>query len=562
MKRLLIFSQILILLAGACAKKAPRHGVVKNPDYKKAESFLDRQSESPSYNDSAFYYFNKVVNSSRDSLQIAMAYTNMGTVQSDAGDYFGCQESLLQALKFLHELKKEDRRCLAATYNELGLTSSHLHNYDQALSFYDAALKFSDAKDFKVVILNNKALAYQKKSDYAQALRLYQQILSNTEKNDVEYARVLSNMARTKWLLHPAYKAAPELLTALQLRLENNDLWGQNASYAHLADYYTSSRPDSGLVYARKMYQVACRLLSATDQIEALKKLIQLSPPRDAKRYFVIYQHLDDSIQLARNAAKNQFALIRYEVQKNKADNLRLQRDNTVKKYQIVRQQVFLYCILFVAATGAASSFLWYRKRKRWLYMQTQATIKEHQLKTSQKVHDVVANGLYRIMTEVEHIEAIDKEQLLDKIEVLYEQSRDISYEKEISPEENFHQKVAGLVKSFASEQTKVLVVGNNAELWKNVPLRMISQIEPVLHELMVNMAKHSRASIVAIKFERSKNMMNISYTDNGRGMPVNVPYGNGLRNTGNRIKELNGSISFDAGKEKGLKVQISIPIG
>lgn len=561
MKRLLIFSQILILLAGACAKKAPRHGVVKNPDYKKAESFLDRQSESPSYNDSAFYYFNKVVNSSRDSLQIAMAYTNMGTVQSDAGDYFGCQESLLQALKFLHELKKEDRRCLAATYNELGLTSSHLHNYDQALSFYDAALKFSDVKDFKVVILNNKALAYQKKSDYAQALRLYQQILSNTEKNDVEYARVLSNMARTKWLLHPAYKAAPELLIALQLRLENNDLWGQNASYAHLADYYTSSRPDSGLVYARKMYQVACRLLSATDQIEALKKLIQLSPPRDAKRYFVIYQHLDDSIQLARNAAKNQFALIRYEVQKNKADNLRLQRDNTVKKYQIVRQQVFLYCILFVAATGAASSFLWYRKRKRWLYMQTQATIKEHQLKTSQKVHDVVANGLYRIMTEVEHIEAIDKEQLLDKIEVLYEQSRDISYEKEISPEENFHQKVAGLVKSFASEQTKVLVVGNNAELWKNVPLRMISQIEPVLHELMVNMAKHSRASIVAIKFERSKNMMNISYTDNGRGMPVNVPYGNGLRNTGNRIKELNGSISFDAGKEKGLKVQISIPI-
>src|SRR5690606_19010553 len=119
-----------------------------------------------------------------------------------------------------------------------------------------------------------------------------------------------------------AYNAAPHLLTALKIREKENDKWGKNSSYAHLAEYYEQSRSDSALFFARKRYAIAREIKSADDQILALRMLIRLSPSDAAKWYFEVYQQLSDSVQLARSAAKNQFALIRYEVEKNKTEHL------------------------------------------------------------------------------------------------------------------------------------------------------------------------------------------------------------------------------------------------
>ncbi len=554
MKKLFFFLLIAILAFNSCQKKEAQVRIIKAPDYQKAESLLYHQ------NDSAFYYFNKVVTSSKDSFLVALAYNNMAVIQSDAADHFGCQESLSQSLRFLNEQKKRDRSCLASDYNELGLTSINLKNYDAAIPFYDAALKFCDYKDFQLVILNNKALAYQKKGAYREALKIYKAVLAETKKGGIEYARILSNIAKTQWLLRPGYKAAPELLTALAIRIKNKDLAGQNASYAHLADYYAPSKPDSALFYAGKMYATAQQIDNPDDRIEALQKLIRLSPPHPTKHYFLVYQQLSDSLQAARNAAKNQFALIRYEVQKNKSDNLKLQKDNTEKKYQIIRQNIIMGIIIFLMITGIIITMLWYRKRKQRLEMEAQNAIREIQLRTSKKVHDVVANGLYRIITEIEY-QDLDKERLLDNIDILYQQSRDISYEKPQSNDHDFDQKISGLISSFASAKTKVLVAGNNKQLWKDISAHARYEVEHILQELMVNMAKHSQAATVVIRFEQHEKNINIYYTDDGIGLPAEFKQGNGLTNTGNRIKELNGSISFDGNTEKGLKIRISFPI-
>src|SRR5690606_4084000 len=90
------------------------------------------------------------------------------------------------------------------------------------------------------------------------------------------------------------------------------------------------------LFYAYKMYEVANKLNSANDRLTALKKLIMLGPSKTAKPHFEVYQKLNDSLQTARNAAKNQFAIIRYETEKHKADNLQLLQENTVKKHQML----------------------------------------------------------------------------------------------------------------------------------------------------------------------------------------------------------------------------------
>ncbi|WP_293784443.1 ATP-binding protein [uncultured Pedobacter sp.] len=537
-----------VLAILACKKDINNRNIVKDTNYSIAESYLNKNT------DSAFYYFSKVTTNPKDSLQVAMAYNYMAVMQSDAGDYFGAQESLIASLNFLDDDRKTDFSCISSDYNELGLNSINLRKYNEAVDFHELAIKFSNNNSFRSMFLNNKALAYQKAGNYNASIKIYSGIISKKITSKKEYARVLSNLAKTKWLQNPNYNAAPEFLKALHIREIEKDQWGQNASYAHLSDYYEKKKPDSALMYAKKMYQIAEKLASPDDRLEALQKLIKLSPPKETKTFFKVYEKLNDSIQTARSAAKNQFALIRYETEKSKADNLVLQKDNDGKRYQII---ILAFGIVLISVTGT----ILYKKRKQRIELQAQNTIRDNKLKTSQKVHDVVANGLYRIMSKLDNQETLKDHPIVNEIEALYEQSRDISYEIPGSKKFPFNEKISELLQSFASESTKVILVGNSAPLWEKVSEQAKNEIAHILQELMVNMGKHSQASDVVIRFEQAAQKINIYYTDNGIGIRGEIQPNNGLTNTGTRIDAIGGTITFDTKVEKGLKIKISFPV-
>ncbi len=531
----------------ACKQPYTTPPTIDTPDYKKGESLLDQHP------DSAFYYFNRVATSSKDSLLIAKSYNYMAVIQSDAGDYYGSEESLLTSLKYLKEQAASNQNCLVSDYNELGRNSAELKNYEASIYYYDQAIKRSKRQDYKAIALNNQAVSYQKLGNYTKAIAIYRSIIEDTSQNRLDYARALTNLAITQWTRDSRYSAAPELLKALRIRKNENDDWGLNASYAHLSDYYAHKNPDSALVYAKQMYAVAQHLKSPDDQLEALQKLIALSPSKSTKQYFSLYYSLSDSVQTARNAAKNQFALIRYEAQKSKADNLRLQKD-------VIHQQIVIYSIIASLILVAGILMLWYRKRQQQMAWEAQNALHEHRLKTSQKVHDVVANGLYRVISGLEHEDNIDKGQLLDKLEILYGQSRDISYEKPQDKYVDFHEVIANLLGNFANEATKVLSVGNNKALWSNVTDHIKQELELVLQELMINMKKHSSAQNVVVRFERQGKNLAVQYTDDGVGLPPAFQYGNGLTSTGSRILRIGGRISFDDNLPKGLRINVYIP--
>lgn len=535
---------IIYSFFGACNQTpvtAPDKSII---DYNTAKSFYGKN------NDSAFYYFNKVVIGSKEKRKVVSAYTYMGIIQHNAGDYFGSQEMLLKSLVFLDEKKQNDYDYLSYNYNELGNNSRSLKRFEDALHYYKLALKFAKTSPFKITNLNNIAVAYQDKNQYDSAISIYSSILNENEEDKLEYARVLSNMTKAKWLKDSNYNAAPELFAALQIRIKENDKWGLNASYGHLTEYYERMQPDAALLYAQKMYTIAQELSSPDDRLFALQKLITLSSPNASKKYFERYQQLNDSLQTARNSAKNQFALIRYETEKHKSQNLILQKENAEKKVRIIEQQVILGGIVILSF----AILFWYRRQK-------QQALREQQLKTSQKVHDVVANGLYRIMVGVEHQPEIDRQQLLDEMDNLYEQSRDISYETIEVPKQSFSNEVAGLLKSFSTEQTSISIVGNTPPVWDKLNNKARTELKRGLQELLVNMQKHSAAKNVVVKFEEVVNGLLIRYTDDGKGISADFCYGNGLRSTENRIKSIGGQFNFNLPSATGLNIQIFIPI-
>jgi len=449
MKLLPVF-YILLVCCYACTEKQKNTGQGAALNYKAYEFQIAGKS------DSAFYYYDQAKNQfleERDSLNAGSCIVNMAIIAKDQGDWFGSQELSLGAISYFDETLKEHHPYILSNYNTLGVVSNNLAQYRNAIRFYQKSLEFVPDSSYALIVTNNLGNSYRNEEEFEKAIAYYQSVLAS-EKNKKNYARTLSNYANAKWLQDSTYKAESELEKALQIRIDENDLWGQNASYSHLADYFKGRDPQKSLAMARRMFAIANQLGSPPDRLEALQKLIPLTEGGDSKYYFDQYRLLEDSIQLARNNAKNQFALIRYETEKHKADNLQLLQERTVRN-------MWIGGLAFVLIAGSSFALFWYRRRARRLERNARAAIRESQLKTSKKVHDVVANGIYRIMSEVENSPNIDQDHLLDQMEELYEQSRDISYDTEPAEnnEHDFQEALRQLLSSFATEQTRVLII-------------------------------------------------------------------------------------------------------
>ena len=178
-------------------------------------------------------------------------------------------------------------------------------------------------------------------------------------------------------------------------------------------------------------------------------------------------------------------------------------------------------------------------------------------------MHDVVANGIYQVMTKIENLDQINKDEVLDELEFVYEKSRDISYEKPDvkSSKRNFSEEISELIGSFNNENVKTYLAGNDTNTWENLSKTKQEEIYQIIRELLVNMKKHSHADRVSFRFERENNEIKIYYTDNGIGISEQMIHKNGLANTDSHIETLNGEIIFDTKTEKGLKIYISFPV-
>src|SRR3546814_3604565 len=83
---------------------------------------------------------------------------------------------------------------------------------------------------------------------------------------------------------------------------------------------------------------------------------------------------------------------------------------------------------------------------------------------------DVCSSDL-RVMAEIENQGEINREGILDRLENMYEKSRDISYETDepIGALQDYHERIAELLKSFATGITKIIIAGNAPDLWDGV---------------------------------------------------------------------------------------------
>jgi signal transduction histidine kinase len=471
-------------------------------------------------------------------------------IQNESGFYYDSETSSIEGLSLLDTLDENPfvNDSKVTFYNQLGKVNRALNNFDLALLYYDKALELTENAKHINKIINNRAFVYIDSHQYDKALveieRAYK--LSLTEGDDFDIARNLDNLGYVKSKLN--HKDALALMdSALSKRLKLKDHQGTFASYNHLSEYYKSigdtQMAESSI---KKALLIAEKINSDSYKLEALSQLMLFNEDENVKNF----KALNDKINLERLKKESKYASRKYQYQKQearaRANELKFEKE---KSKTVIAVSTTLFIILLAL-------FLFYllrSKHKKEKLQQVYTT----ETRISKKVHDEVANDIYHVMTKLQNSNTTNDD-VLDDLDQIYTRTRDISKENSaIELNLNFGELINDLLLSYSTKDVNVITKNNSKINWEVLSDIKKTTLYRVLQELMTNMRKHSKASVVVLTFSQSHKTITINYKDNGVGAALIQR--SGLQNAENRINAIHGTLTFESERNKGFTAQIRI---
>ncbi|MBW3518191.1 hypothetical protein [Flavobacterium sp. NKUCC04_CG] len=539
------------------------------PSFSKAYSYQNKADSfaQQNLNDSAYYYYlqsNSELLLIKDFANLTYNSIKISEIQFLSGDVIGSEETCTEALKYA---PKDNVSYIIALYNNFGRNYLKLHDHDKAIEYYNKALHLNIDELSRITLKNNIAYTYIQKQHFELARQILDSLIDAPilKQHPLHYARTLDNLGLSLFRANPN-TGLNELKRSLNIRDSLQFEHGLIESYANLSDYYLQKDPNLAKDYALKMYRLGQKLKNPDDELRALGLLIQTSNTDELRRWSQNYIDRSKSTNQTNQTAKNQFAKIKYDHQKETAENLELKTITAKQEIDIEREKNKRQILIFTLITIIVG-VLWFIKNSQRRHQAEKAKqVYITETKISKKIHDELANDIYNIIAYTENFDLTSdthKNRLLNDLEGAYNKTRNISSEYgSISFGDDFLNYLKSLLQEYNGKNLKLVSVGIDTIDWNSLTEIKKIAIYRVIQELLVNMKKHSKANLVSLKFEQVKGLLKINYSDNGTGI-VNEKLiaKNGLTNAENRIKDIRGSFTFEIEINKGLKIFITIPV-
>lgn len=213
-----------------------------------------------------------------------------------------------------------------------------------------------------------------------------------------------------------------------------------------------------------------------------------------------------------------------------------------------------------------------YQLRKQKIALEKDLAVQYERQRISAEMHDDIGAGLsgIRLLTEMTK-NKIKDEQASEEIDKIYKSIGEISSRmKEVIWSLNTENDHLSNLALYIQKQARQWLENYPAKLSintsENIPDKLVSgetrrNIFLVIKEAIHNIIKHSDATEVSIQISFPDNSLQISISDNGKGLDINEPNtaGNGMKNMKQRIQKLNGNIFID--NKEGLTLTFEIPI-
>ena len=486
-----------------------------------------------------------------DLILISQAQKKLGLV-SDS------EQSAIAALTLLESYEgPEDnkKRIRLSIVNQLGMVYRELKDYPRARAYYEEALSLQEHPLHQSLTLNNIGFSYRDQTNYQAAIPFFKQAYSLVKAIDTlpkQQARVLHNLGFCEAKLSKP-GALSHLNEALRLRDSLDYTDGLYTSYLDLSEVYLDLKEDlKAEEYAQKALNISHKTNNPQQRQLALERLLDLGKIG----FYANYKKLTDSLDQARQRSQNRYAALKYnqdkETERANANALKLQMAQIELTRQRQHKLIFLFVGLLLLLSGVAAYYILRANHKKRTLEEVFAT----ESRISKQVHDEVANEVFQLMMKVEA--QSQSNPWVEELEVLYHKTRDISQEYAlINSETPFETLLRELAQHFSNSQTNVMLKDSTHVPWQKLSDEKRITIYKVLQELLINMKKHSRASLAILIFNQGDKRLKIRYQDNGVGCDLKL--GNGLQNTENRIQAIGGSIRFESQLKKGFKAELHV---
>jgi signal transduction histidine kinase len=466
--------------------------------------------------------------------------------QFQLGDVYGSEQSAVRALSLVEAHSQSDTLAekRLALYNQLGNTYRATQNYQSALERYEEAYLRARSARERVAILNNMGTVYKDLKQYENAKKVLTkaQSLFGEAVPSATKALILDNLGYVLFQLDEA--GAKEYLDqALRMRKEIGLPAAQFASHSNLFELFLNQDRERALAHADTAYGLAQKLDSGSYLEEALSLYVLADESPRVKQY----KAMADSLARQRQQATNKHAFLKYNVAKEQLRTQEAQLQGERQK----RQKLLLVGILLGVVIVGMAFFLLIRLRHKKV---TQQQVFATEADISKKLHDEVANDLYRIMVQWQQ-PSPDGLPPIEALDAVYQKTRNLSRDLGDVPTEDFHLVLGSLLDSYRSATTKVLTRNLQQIDWRALGDLQKKTIYRVLQELMTNMRKHSNARLVVLSFSQQGKKLRVEYSDNGIG--TTLARKNGLQNAENRMEAIGGRITFESGPGTGFKATL-----
>ncbi|MGB5499358.1 MAG: ATP-binding protein, partial [Maribacter sp.] len=403
-------------------------------------------------------------------------------------------------------------------------------------------------------------------------------------KQPSNYAIYLDNLASCRLNAGDTLGVKDQLLEALQIRKEENEIAGVAKSYFSLAEYYMLQNDTlKALANAKLAEQFAIESSNNKRLFETLGILVHLDNENRMK-HTLDYIQLQDKLIQEERQARDKFTRISFETAEVSAENEVLTRKKQIwtgialgvftlglAVYIIISQRVRNQALRFQQQQQASNQEIFdlmlSQKQK------IEETKKMEQKRISEELHDgvlgkmlgarMVLTGLNKRTTE----EAVsERANAISALKDVEGEVRAISHELSHAAYQNINNFINSIKELLQS-------VGNASGIehafdydesfdWDSMKGDMKINLYRIIQETLQNAVKHSECKKILVNFVRTNNLLNVSITDDGKGFKAKSgKKGIGMRNIESRVNKLKGTWDINSVVDKGTTITFNIPL-
>ncbi|MEO9076495.1 MAG: ATP-binding protein [Gelidibacter sp.] len=548
-------------------------------------------------NDSAYYYYSKAYKMAEQlslTLRQVDILINFSEIQSLEKDYIGSEESAIKAIKLVENLPKNDfnLESLWLLFDRIGDGATTLKMFDKAIEYhqkaYAMAKKRRDGLLHQLHSENNIAHVYKEKGDFEKALKIYEGILNRKELFDLDpnfYALVLDNVAFTRFLNgNEDFQQLEHMLErAYHISDSLNDKINMLNVTIDLSKFYKAQdKQDKALKYAEESYQLAKDISSNDLLLQSMVILADLKPGDEGKMYLKKHIQLNDSLLVHERSIRNKFARIAFETDQIELENERI---STEKTWWTVSSIVLLVTSLLIYVIITQRN-----KNRELKFKQDQQEINEEiynlmlsqqdkvdgarfeeKKRISQELHDGILGRLFGTRLSLDSFnlnegkEAVKvRSKYISELKIIESDIRKISHDlnTDFVAGSGFIDILLQLIeKQTTAYQLEYKFNYTDDINWELVSNKTKINIYRMVQEALQNIYKHAHAKIMEISFQRKKNVICLTISDDGIGFdPTKSKRGIGLKNINSRVNELNGTVAFHSEIDQGTIITVNIP--